>query len=637
MKNIPRSGWIVAILAAAGLLATTYHTPAIAQPAPMIQFGGPYNWTGPYFGINGGYGWGNSNYNFMPGGSGDGSGLFAPDDTGGSFGQGMTGGMLGGQFGFNYQLSHLVFGLDATLDWSNANAKATNPLPLEAADPTYESRLRWMAAITPRVGYAWGNLLFYGKGGLAAAQFSSSLNNSTLGETFADTHAYLGWTAGAGAEMALLPNLSVGLEYDYYGFGTQRFGGEVNPNSTFPLDYTVRQNFSTILARVSYKFGGPPADAPAPPPAFAGLTGPWNAPTDWSGPYIGINGGFGWGNSGYRFTPGGSGDGDGLFAPDNDPADDGFGVVTGPGGFTQNMHGGVAGGQIGFNQQWANLVLGLEATADWSGVSATSTNVLNTNSSPVSYETKLRWLATITPRLGFAWGNMLFYGKAGLAAAELGSSLNAPNYGPATSFSTTHDYIGWTAGLGVEMALYQHLVVGVEYDAYGLNGQHFGGEPSPNTTYPLDYSIRPTFGTLLARISYKFGGPLAPPPPPVMAPMAAPAPAIAPARSYLVFFDWDKATLTERARQIVKEAADNSTRVHYTQIEVNGYTDTSGTPQYNQGLSIRRAQAVAAELVKDGVPKGAIAIQGFGETHLLVPTGPGVREPQNRRVEIIIH
>jgi len=51
---------------------------------------------------------------------------------------------------------------------------------------------------------------------------------------------------------------------------------------------------------------------------------------------------------------------------------------------------------------------------------------------------------------------------------------------------------------------------------------------------------------------------------------------------------------------------------------VNGYTDTSGSPQYNQGLSIRRAQAVAAELIKDGVPKNSIAIQGYGETHLLV-------------------
>jgi outer membrane protein OmpA-like peptidoglycan-associated protein len=76
--------------------------------------------------------------------------------------------------------------------------------------------------------------------------------------------------------------------------------------------------------------------------------------------------------------------------------------------------------------------------------------------------------------------------------------------------------------------------------------------------------------------------------------------------------------------------------VQYTRIEVNGYTDTSGKPQYNQRLSVRRAQVVAAELAKDGVPQSAITIQGFGETHLLVSTGPGVREPQNRRVEIII-
>ena len=103
-----------------------------------------------------------------------------------------------------------------------------------------------------------------------------------------------------------------------------------------------------------------------------------------------------------------------------------------------------------------------------------------------------------------------------------------------------------------------------------------------------------------------------------------------------MFFDWDKAALTDRARAIVAEAAANSTKVQYTRLEVNGYTDTSGTPKYNQGLSVRRAQAVASELVKDGVPKSAIAIQGFGETHLLVQTGPGVREPQNRRVEIII-
>ena len=149
---------------------------------------------------------------------------------------------------------------------------------------------------------------------------------------------------------------------------------------------------------------------------------------------------------------------------------------------------------------------------------------------------------------------------------------------------------------------------------------------------PGSVQYGPTFdNAVLFGVRYNFG--VAPAP-------VAPAPAaVAPSpvsRSYLVFFDWDKAALTDRARQIVSEAAANSTKVQYTRLEVNGYTDTSGTPKYNQGLSVRRAQAVAAELVKDGVPKSAISIQGFGETHLLVPTGPNVREPQNRRVEIII-
>jgi OOP family OmpA-OmpF porin len=139
----------------------------------------------------------------------------------------------------------------------------------------------------------------------------------------------------------------------------------------------------------------------------------------------------------------------------------------------------------------------------------------------------------------------------------------------------------------------------------------------------------------LLGVRYAFGA-APPPPPPAPAPVAAPAPAPAPARTYLVFFDWDKADLTDRAKQIVAEAAQASTRVQYTRIDVNGYTDRSGSAQYNQKLSVKRAENVAAELVRDGVPKNVIDIQGFGETHPLVPTAEGVREPQNRRVEIII-
>jgi outer membrane protein OmpA-like peptidoglycan-associated protein/opacity protein-like surface antigen len=139
-------------------------------------------------------------------------------------------------------------------------------------------------------------------------------------------------------------------------------------------------------------------------------------------------------------------------------------------------------------------------------------------------------------------------------------------------------------------------------------------------------------------IAYAFNA--APPPPPPAPVMQAPAPA--PARTYLVFFDWDKSYLTPRARQIVAEAASNSTHTQVTTIEVNGYADTSHAlpgargQAYNLRLSLRRADAVKADLIRDGVPANVIMVHGYGDTHLLVPTGPNVREPQNRRVEIIL-
>jgi outer membrane protein OmpA-like peptidoglycan-associated protein len=178
------------------------------------------------------------------------------------------------------------------------------------------------------------------------------------------------------------------------------------------------------------------------------------------------------------------------------------------------------------------------------------------------------------------------------------------------------------------------LAITTEFRFLGvLPNETFKGSGSFNGT-PLATKIK--IGSQLnyaGLVGVRYAFQAAPPPPPP-APVQAPAPA--PARSYLVFFDWDRADLTDRARQIIAEAAQNSTRVQYTRIQVNGYTDTSGTPAYNQRLSVRRAQSVAAELVRDGVPRNAISIQGFGQTNLLVPTGPGVREPQNRRVEIII-
>jgi opacity protein-like surface antigen len=216
----------------------------------------------------------------------------------------------------------------------------------------------------------------------------------------------------------------------------------------------------------------------------------------------------------------------------------------------------------------------------------------------------------------------------------------SPEYFLGTS-TTTKGSFAYQGILGVAYPIptIPGFAITTEFDYLGLAGNReysgaasctscgVGGTPAHGTGSVTSNSNH-NYSFLLG-VRYAFG--VAPPPPP---PVVAPAPA--PARSYLVFFDWDKYNLTDRARAIIHEAAVNSTKVQYTKIQVNGYTDTSGSPKYNMGLSIRRAEAVAAELVKDGVPKAAIAIQGFGQTHLLVPTADGVREPQNRRVEIII-
>jgi OOP family OmpA-OmpF porin len=231
--------------------------------------------------------------------------------------------------------------------------------------------------------------------------------------------------------------------------------------------------------------------------------------------------------------------------------------------------------------------LGLGAGYQWTNLNMTSTELAG----PFSY-------ATDSTSGAFAW------------QAIVGASLPIPGV-PGLSGTVDYRFMDILGGERFD---------GVLTDAAGVGGSTI------KLHNQFDHNI--VFG-----VRYAFNTPA---PVPVAPPTPEAAPAPAPARSYLVFFDWDKATLTDRARSIIKEAADNSTHVQYTRIEVNGYTDTSGTPQYNQGLSIRRAQAVAGELVRDGVPQNAITAQGFGDTHLLVATGPGVREPQNRRVEIII-
>jgi OOP family OmpA-OmpF porin len=110
-----------------------------------------------------------------------------------------------------------------------------------------------------------------------------------------------------------------------------------------------------------------------------------------------------------------------------------------------------------------------------------------------------------------------------------------------------------------------------------------------------------------------------------------------PARNFMLFFGNDQATLTPDGDVVVHEAVGAAKgSPNNTRITVAGHADTSGNSAYNQALSQRRAAAVKEALIRQGINEAAISVVGRGEQELLVSTQDGVREPKNRRVEIIV-
>lgn len=255
--------------------------------------------------------------------------------------------------------------------------------------------------------------------------------------------------------------------------------------------------------------------------------------------------------------------------------------------------------------------------------------------------------------IGKSWLFPYFGAGVGYGWTAMNTSVTAPGNTFAQHIGGTYGAFTYQGIFGLSMPI--PWVVGLsataEYRFWTMLGPQSHGATAWGTVGGRDVSKEYSFASghrdtvtdfnhsLMLGLRYEFN-PAPPPPPP--APEVMPAPTPAAARTYLVFFDWDRSELTARARSIVAVAAQASVHTTVTRIEVSGYTDNSAAhpgargEKYNMALSMRRADAVKAELVRDGVAGSVIDVHGYGQLHPLVQTAADTREPQNRRVEIIL-
>jgi outer membrane immunogenic protein len=216
-----------------------------AAPPPPV-----YSWAGIYIGANGGGAFGRNCWTFQ--GTVPSIGLPAPGDDGC---HGPSGGVLGGQIGFNWQSGPLVLGAEAQGDWANLRAQNVSLLPSPPFPPSINrSRVDGFGLFTARAGYAFGPALLYLKGGAAAVLDRYDFILTGLGippPTASETR--WGGTIGGGIEYGITPSLSAAIEYDYLALGTRRdtftLPG-ILPNSLVD----IRQDMHMLTARLNYRF-----------------------------------------------------------------------------------------------------------------------------------------------------------------------------------------------------------------------------------------------------------------------------------------------------------------------------------------------------------------------------------------------
>jgi outer membrane immunogenic protein len=203
---------------------------------------------------------------------------------------------------------------------------------------------------------------------------------------------------------------------------------------------------------------------------------------NWSGFYIGIEGGGSWGSSKHV---------DQVSGLDDTPRYD--------------VNGGLIGGTAGYNWQTANWVFGIEGDWSWSGQTGSSADTGPAGTPTFSSYTKERWLATVRGRVGYAANNVLLYATGGYAAASVEAGVTSTAAGTVFD-SATSTRSGWTAGGGIEWGIAANWSAKVEYLYVQLADNAF---LTPNLGPGFNRSNVPLNDNVLrAGINYRFGGPV---------------------------------------------------------------------------------------------------------------------------------
>lgn len=239
--------------------------------------------------------------------------------------------------------------------------------------------------------------------------------------------------------------------------------------------------------------------------------------------------------------------------------------------------------------------------------------------------------------LGADDGIQAFIG-AGAGSALIDQSIAITPTGSEQNLVNGDEWeFAWQALAGLRAPLTDTIDVGLRYRFFNVPDYRLGGSFGTSVVEG-DWSSHSILGTL----AFNFGAPAEPPPPPPPPPPAPPPPPPPPpppapvceTGPYIVFFNWDKSDITPEAATILDNAVSAYANCGTAAVMLAGHTDRSGSTTYNMGLAERRNASVRGYLTSRGVPDGRITSEAFGESQPRVPTADGVRELQNRRVEI---